>query len=252
MAAPTDTPPNTPTPLPTAAPTDSPTPLPTDTPTQTPTAISTAAADLIFADGFETGDFSAWSSSMTDAGDLSVDAAAAQIGSYGLLALIDDNNTIYVTDDWPNEETRYRARLDFDPNSITMASGDNHSLVYGYTATSPVVLRVQFRFTGGSYQLRAALRTDGSGWDSTSWFGISDASHSIEIDWRAASAGGANNEGLALWIDGVLRANLTNVDNDTRRIDRGRIGAVAGIDSGTRGTYYFDSFESRQETYIGP
>ncbi len=41
-------------------------------------------------------------------------------------------------------------------------------------------------------------------------------------------------------------------DNDTRRIDRVRLGAVAGIDTGTRGTYYFDAFESRRQTAIGP
>jgi hypothetical protein len=42
------------------------------------------------------------------------------------------------------------------------------------------------------------------------------------------------------------------VDNDTRRIDQARLGAVSGIDTGTRGTYYFDAFESRRQTFIGP
>jgi len=41
------------------------------------------------------------------------------------------------------------------------------------------------------------------------------------------------------------------VDNDTRRIDRARLGALTGIDTGTRGTYFFDAFESRQQNYIG-
>jgi hypothetical protein len=30
------------------------------------------------------------------------------------------------------------------------------------------------------------------------------------------------------------------------------LGAVAGIDSGTRGTIFFDAFESRRQSYIGP
>ena len=42
------------------------------------------------------------------------------------------------------------------------------------------------------------------------------------------------------------------VDNDTRRIDGVQLGAVSGIDKGTRGTYYFDAFESQRQTYIGP
>lgn len=189
---------------------------------------------------------------MTDAGDLSASSSAALAGGYGLRAIIDDNNAIHVTDDRPNAEPRYRARFYFDPNSIPMSNRDSHYLFYGYTGASTVVLRVQFRFLNGSYQINVGLRNDSSSWTSSSWFAISDAPHSIELDWRAATAGGANNGGLALWIDGTQRANLTGVDNDTRRIDRVRLGAVTGIDNGTRGTYSFDAFESRRATYIGP
>ena len=74
----------------------------------------------------------------------------------------------------------------------------------------------------------------------------------MEIDWRASSAAGANNGGLTLWIDGVQQANISNVDNDTRRVDRARLGAVTGVDVGTLGTYFFDAFESRRSIYIGP
>jgi hypothetical protein len=81
---------------------------------------------------------------------------------------------------------------------------------------------------------------------------ITDSPHFIEMDWRAATSAGANNGGLTLWIDGIQQADLTSVDNDTRRIDRVRLGAIAGIDTRTRGTYYFDAFESRRQTPIGP
>jgi hypothetical protein len=49
---------------------------------------------VIFSDGFESGDFSAWSSATTDGGDLSVTSAAALAGSYGMQALIDDTNIL--------------------------------------------------------------------------------------------------------------------------------------------------------------
>jgi hypothetical protein len=60
-----------------------------------------------------------------------------------------------------------------------------------------------------------------------------------------------NDGALNFWVDGVQRASMTGVDNDTRRIDRVRLGAIAGIDSGTRGAYFFDAFESRRSGYIG-
>jgi hypothetical protein len=253
---PTETRTSTFTPTATASPSPTATMSPTRTPTASQTASatlsSTPASDVIFADGFESGNLSAWSASVTDVGDLSANSSVALAGGYGLRAVIDDNNVIYVTDDRPNAERRYRARFYFDPNSISMNNKDSHYLFYGYTGASTVVLRVQFRFLNGSYQLNVGLRNDSSSWTSSSWFTISDAPHSIELDWRASTGSGANNGGLTLWIDGTQRADLTGLDNDTRRIDRVRLGAVTGIDNGTRGTYYFDTFESRRETYIGP
>ncbi len=209
-------------------------------------------ADLIFADGFESGNLSGWTSSVTDSGDLSVTTAAALAGSKGLQVVIDDTNAIYVTDDTPSAEPRYRARFYFDPNSISMVSGDNHYIFVAYTGTSTAVLRGTFRFSSGFYQVRYSLLNDSGTWQNTSWFTISDASHYIEIDWRSATAAGANDGGLTLWLDGTQKANLTGVDNDTRRIDRVRLGPRSGIDTGTHGTYYFDAFESRRQTYIGP
>jgi len=267
---PTNTPINTPTDTatPTITPTSSVTPTLTDTGTPAPTATQTHTAtpsqmftstatpptpvDLIFADGFEFGDLSRWSASTTDGGDLSASPAAASNGSYGLQAVIDDNNSIYVTDDSPNAETRYHARFYFDTNSILMRNNDNHYLFHGYTGTSTAVVRVQLRYSNGNYQIRAALRNDSSTWTSSGWFTISDSSHPIEIAWRAATTSGVNNGSLTLWIDGTQRADLTGIDNDTRRIDRVQLGAVSGVDNGTRGTYYFDLFESRRQTYIGP
>jgi PKD repeat protein len=256
----TPTPTDTTTPTATATPTWTDTPIltPTNTPTPTPTSTSTftptatPVSDLLFADGFESGNLASWSSSTTDGGDLSVSAASALVGSYGLQAVLDDNTAIYVTNDTPAAEPRYRARWYFDPNSIPMTSGNAHYIFYGYSGTSAVVLRVEFRFSSGAYQMRAGLRNDSTSWTNSVWFTISDAPHFIELDWRTATAAGANDGGLTLWIDGKQQANLTGIDNDTRRIDRVRLGAVAGIDSGTRGTYYFDAFESREQTYVGP
>ena len=230
--------------------TNTPTPIATFTPTMTTTPN---AMDLIFADGFESGNLSAWTSSTIDLGDLNVSPSAALIGTQGLQAVIDDNNNIYVTDDSPNAEPRYRARFYFDPNSITMASGDAHFIFKGFMGTSTQAFQVEFRQSAGTYQLRSkVLLDDGTTFVNSSFFTISDAPHSVEVDWRAASAPGANDGGLTLWIDGNQQADLSGVDNDTWRIDQARLGAVAGVDTDTRGTYYFDAFESHRQTYIGP
>jgi acid phosphatase type 7 len=236
--------------------TPSATPSPTGTPTLTasPTATSTPIPiiDPIFSDGFESGDLSAWSSTVTDGVDLSVSPAAALNGAYGIQAVINDNNAIYMTDNTPNAELRYRVRFYFDPNSIVMADRDSHYLLYGYADAATPILRVELRSSKGNYQLRAAARNDSNGWANSAWTTIGDAAHFIELDWRAASIAGANDGSLTFWIDGAQVASSNGIDNDTRRIDSVQVGAVAEIDSGTRGTYYFDAFESRRVSYIGP
>jgi cysteine-rich repeat protein len=226
----------------------------TNSPYSNVVTASTAAclADLIFADGVESGNLLAWSARAVGGGDLRVNGAAALIGSQGMEAVIDDNISIHVRDDLPNAEARYHARFYFDPNGLTMAHGNAHYLFYGYQSASPAVLRVELRRYNNAYQVRAALLNDSTTWFASNYVTIRDRPYVIEVDWQAATAPGANNGRLDLWVNEVEVANLTGIDNDTRRIDRVRLGPVAGLDSGTRGSYFFDAFESRRFSYIGP
>jgi hypothetical protein len=257
----TFTPTNTSTPGPSATPTATPTNTPIAGPSFTPTSTNTAiptftptptapVSDLIFADGFESGNFSAWTSATTGGGDLSVAAPAALVGSNGMQAVINDATNMYVVDDTPSAETHYRARFYFDPNSIVMADGSAQYIFAGFDTT--VAFHVDFRFSAGNYQIRLRQYNNSGGVQSTNWVTISDAPHSIELEWWASTAAGANNGGITLWVDGVQSGGLTGIANDTRRIESVRLGAVSGVDAGTLGTYYIDAFESRRQGYIGP
>jgi hypothetical protein len=212
----------------------------------------TINADLIFRDGFESGDLSVWSSAITDSGDLSVTPSGALIGEYGMSCVIDDNNVIYLTDESPNAEPRYRARFYFDPNSIVMGGGNAHYIFRGYSGAAKIVLRIEFSWSGTAYRIRASILNDSGVWITTPYSVISDATNFIEFDWKAATSIGASDGNFTLWINGVQQANITGVDNDKWRINTIHLGAVAGIEKKTRGTYYFDAFESRRSSYIGP
>jgi hypothetical protein len=209
--------------------------------------------DLIFRDGFEIGNFSAWTNYSSDYGDLSVTPAAALVGDLGLNVLLDDNVTIGMRDEVPVHESRYRARFYFDPNSLAMGQDENHVIFFGYSGDDlrRPVLRLELRYHDGSYQLRSALFNDATTWRNSGWLNISDAPHMVELDWQAATSADANNGSLNTWIDEVSRSMITGVDNDTRHIDTTRLGAIAGIDALTHGTYFFDAFESRRQEYIG-
>ena len=207
------------------------------------------ANDPIFADSFESGNLLAWPSRVTD-GDLSAAANAALSGVMVMQAVVDDNTSIFVTDDSPNAERRYRAAFSFDPNTITMLPNDSYNLFYGYRGTSTAILSIELRYYNGQYQVRALTLNDGATWKTTNFTTLTDAPHRLEVEWRAATTVGANDGTLAFWLDGVLVQLITGLDNDTRVIDRVRLG-VWGIDNGTRGTIYFDAFESRRRSYIG-
>jgi YD repeat-containing protein len=157
-----------------------------------------------------------------------------------------------VRDYTPADEPRYRARFYFDPHSLSMAEGDAHVLSIGKDITGTDVVRVWVRLSGGNYQVRANLADDGTNYPSTGNYTISDTVHFIEIDWAAATAPGANDGYLTLWVDGALQNTVSGVDNDTRRLDKVYLGPSSGLDAGTSGTEYFDAFESRRSTYIGP
>ena len=164
---PTDTPTLTPTSIatftstPTLISTNTPTPGTSFTPTNTNTPASTSTAtptssvpDLIFKDGFEGGNFSAWSANSNNAGNLGVSAGAALEGNYGLQASFTNTANMLVRNDSPTAETRYRARFYFNPNSISMATADNITLFQALEAGGKVVLDHQHvGFEDGDFDL---------------------------------------------------------------------------------------------------
>ncbi len=216
------------------------------------TGSAASGGDVIFADGFESGSFAAWSSSTTGGGDLSVTTAAARSGSFGMQARINDNTALFVTDNSPTSEPRYRVRFNLHLNSIPMAPKNSFVVFDASSPAGMVVARLTLRWSGSQYEIRTGTRNDGGAFTSSPWIGISGSAWSaIELDWRASTGPGANDGGLTIWVDSVQKSNVTAVDNDTLRVDRARLGAVSGLDTGTRGSLYLDAFESRRETFIG-
>jgi len=216
-----------------------------------------ARPDAMFADNFEGGDLSRWSPTRTsvDGGDLSVSSAAAYQSNSGLQVLIDDTVVLKAVDSSPAGEDHYRARFHFDPNSITMNSGSAHYIFDGYNYyTQDLIFRLELLYENGSYKLRPRVFNDDWNYTIGSKYAISDDWHMVEIEWQAASAPGANDGSFTLWIDDVLAGSISNVDNDgsQHQLDEVRLGATGGVDSSTSGSYYFDNFESRRTSYIGP
>jgi len=215
-----------------------------------------AADDLIFADGFERGDFSLWSSASTGGGDLSVSPTAG-MGSTakGMSALVNDTGGLYVEDDLPANENELRARFYLDPHDFDPGESAGHfrTRVYVLFEEAPVrrLVALVLKRQGGAYGLMARARLDDNSFAQTQFFGLAAGPHAVEVHWRRSSTADANDGLLELWLDGAAVASLAGLDNNRSSADFARLGALS-VKGGAAGTFYVDEYESRRTTYIGP
>jgi hypothetical protein len=213
------------------------------------------ATDLIFEDGFESGDFSRWSAAATDGGDLAVTTQAAMAGSFGMAGAVDDTAALYVQDNTPHDEARYRARFYFDPNGFDPgeSSGSLRTRLFIAFEESPnrrlvsIILRRQL----GQYAVMARLRQDDGTRRDTGFFNVSDGPHYVEFDWVKATGDNTFDGRFDLWIDGVLVRSLTGIDAFPTGVDFARLGALS-VKEGASGVLNWDEFESRRQSPIGP
>lgn len=153
---------------------------------------------------------------------------------------------MYVRDDSPAAEPRYRVRFYFNPNSISMASGDYAYLLQGHDVSNKVILFIQFYRNSAGYQVRVRAHDSVlANYVNTPYIAITNAVHFLEVDW-------ANNGNVTFWVDGIQKASLTGLNNSTYAMQSVRLGAPYISAAGMSGTYYIDAFESRRQNYIGP
>jgi hypothetical protein len=214
--------------------------------------------DVIFSDGLNTGELSAWSSAALDGGDGGVSTAAAMAfpeSSFGLQVTVDDRAGVYVQDDSPAAEPRYRARFYLDPNGYDPGEsvGRFRQHVFLAFSESPFkrLVLIMLRRIGGQYAIGAQVRRDDDTLAKPPFFPISDGPHAIEFDWQKATAPGANDGRFEMWVDGTSVVAVTGLDTDERSVDFVRMGALS-VKEGASGTLYFDEFVSRRLADIGP
>jgi len=210
--------------------------------------------DLIFKDGFESGTLGAWSSSATGGGRLSPSGAAALDGSsVGLQGVVTDTSPLYVEDDRPHDEERYRARFWLDPSDYDPGESQGHCRTRLFLVFEEAPMRrlaaIVLKRQGGVYGIEGRCRLDDGAQADTGFFPISGGPHAIEIDWQRAT--GPANGRFELFIDGVSRAVLTSLASGGHAVDLVRLGALS-VKSGATGTLFWDEFESRRQGYIGP
>ncbi|MEK6223074.1 MAG: hypothetical protein N2D54_12590, partial [Chloroflexota bacterium] len=224
--------------------------------------------DPIFADGFESGDMSAWSAikgasshdslAIADAyateygieavDKLIVNKAASLIDQKGLKVRVVNKAVHYLQDTSPAAETSYHARFYIDINGLTMGKNHQFELFQGRKGTKKVFY-LTVKKNGGKYWIRGSVRLDNGTYKNTLWTVLPKTTKAVEIDWKA----GVGNGFLKLYVNDVLKVKKLNVDNDTLSVKAVRLGITKKIKPAhtVSGAFYLDQYGSDSSTHIG-
>ncbi len=198
----------------------------------------------IFDDDFESNNLSAWDG-VAEIANATVSTLALKSGVKMVVNVTGDTaDRGYVADQSPNRQRAFRASFEHYAPNAHMAVGDAHFI---FAANDSVLVKnaalVGIRKQGTGGEIRLWVWRDNNTWAVSPWIPYSlTAFHDIEVDWWASS--GANDGGYRFLIDGNLVAEASNIDNDTLRIDNANMGVLNGVDAGTIGDFYFDSYVS--------
>jgi serine protease AprX len=247
--APTTTTTVAPTTTTTVAPTTTTTVAPTTTTTVAPTTTTTVAPDAVFSNGFETGTLAGWTKSTTNNGKLSVSAAATLAGFFGMQAVMAGTTSMYVTDSTPVALPGYHTRFRFSPNGVVIGGTSGHDIFNGVDVNGKTLVVAQVRAAAGGYEIRVGANSSGTV-KYSAWTAVTNAAHTIEVSWQAATTSTGKNGLSSVWIDGTLKQTVAALTNGTQRLEDARLGPQ-NLSRTVTGTEYFDAFASTRGSYIG-
>jgi hypothetical protein len=194
------------------------------------------------------------------AGSLAVAGAASlclQCNAYGASVGVAGVGSIAFGSKWQSAATRhYRCRFYLDPNTLTMAGADTFTVCRVASAFGgAIVADVYLQHDGASYELDGAVYDDAAAATGFTATDITDAPHWVEVYVLRAETNVSADGACTWWIDGVEIDAATGLDNYDLFLGmtETRLGAVAGVDAGTSGTFYVDELEANDDGKpIGP
>jgi len=149
-------------------------------------------AVAIFIDGFESGNISAWSTSVGR-------AAAATV-------------ELVVPAD------QLAARFLVDGEALRLVRARSDWILVGLSDDGTAVFALELRRTAVGLEQRARVRLDDGGWATSRWVGLSEAAAALDLEWRASWSSEHPDGALLLSIDGELLIWLTELDNGVQRL----------------------------------
>jgi FtsP/CotA-like multicopper oxidase with cupredoxin domain len=201
----------------------------------------------IFANGFEAGNFAAWTQAI---GAVQIIPQAAMGGNAQAAAALDtsllgmaadlSSEPAYVLDGTPEYEADYGASFWFNPNGAS-TGGAEHDIFVGYDLSGTPIFGIQYEHnTVTSYEVRAWVRHQNDQ-VFTDWYDISNGPNYLEIHWESGL-----DTAFGLYVDDVLQQSLEGVNTSAYLVDEVTLGPSMNLKTRMSGTEYFDEFSSRR------
>jgi hypothetical protein len=211
-----------------------------------------AAGGEIFWDDFETGDFSRWTRFNDGGGWLYQCTDAAINGSWGACVERGGNDKRkQLIDETPVNQTTFAVSFNFDINSLSMADGERFRFVQVKCGAERPFFIV-LKYNGGQYFIQLNTLLDDRTKVKTGWYLLTDAPHTIEVDWQAASTPGADDGFVELYLDDVFIEALTGLDSDTIFIENFKVGFTSRLEGKSiSGIFYIDDVYTSNGGHIG-
>lgn len=197
-----------------------------------------------------------WSATQDTGGNLSTASGAQYEGSCGLIVQLNGATAAYVEDNSPGlvapAVSEYRARFYIYVSSLQMDVTDSVTIFSGVASDESPLFDLNLSSVAGMNRLSLDAYDDqGSVVNPSSFISLDKGWRAVELVWLAATSDGSNDGGAILLVDDVLKQNITDINNDTLRVNAVRLGGVFGNADTVSGRIDFDSFKSQRTTQIG-
>ncbi len=187
------------------------------------------------------------------ANHVTISAAAALSGGYGIEVVMNGTNNAYLIDRSPNNETGYKVEFRIDHNDLCMNQNAGHGIFYAREPGANVI-RVGLSYVGdtcegdaNSYKIKVRCLKDTGGTAFCGQITLLDGQATlVKFEWIAASGPGANDGIFRIYKGGALKYERTNLDSDTLTINTGRLGAPKNSDATTSGSFYIDDYSAHR------
>ena len=177
--------------------------------------------------------------------------AAAINGTWGACVDRGTDKRKQLIDETPINQVKYNVRFNIDLNSLSMTEGTRFRFVQvKMGAERPFFIVTKYQ--GGQYLLQLNTLLDDFTKVKTGWYLLSDAPHTLEITWSAATGPDHNNGSVVLYLDDLPLEVLGDLDNDTIYVDSFKIGFTSRLDGKPiSGFFYLDDIATANDGHIG-